>query len=96
MNPGKFTDENFIDFDKTLIEESVTPINQVVERQDIEEAIPSTSFALPTTTSMVINADAESSNVVVHENPISRSENQANVDSFSSLLNNISPSPSIQ
>lgn len=94
MNPGKFTDENFIDFDETLIEESAIPINQVVERQDIEEAIPSTSFASPT--SMVMNVDAESSNVVVHENPISRSENQENVESFSSLLNNLSPLPSIQ
>ncbi|KMQ84573.1 endonuclease-reverse transcriptase [Lasius niger] len=96
MNPGKFTDEDFIDFDETLIEESATPINQVVERQNIEEAIPSTSFASLTTTSMVMNADAESSNVVVHENPINRSENQANVESFSSLLNNLSPLPSIQ
>lgn len=96
MNPGKFTDEDFIDFDDTLVEESAIPINQVVERQDIEEAIPSTSFASPTTTSMVMNADAESSNVVVHENPISRSEYQENVESFCSLLSNLSPLPSIQ
>jgi len=96
INPGKFTDEDFIDFDKTLVEKSAIPINQVVERQDIEEAIPSTSSASPTTTSMVMNADTESSNVVVHENPISRSEYQENMESFSSLLSNLSPLPSIQ
>lgn len=79
---------------KDFVKDSTTPINQMVERQDIEEPIPSTSFALPTST--VMNADAKSSNVVVYENPISRSENQANVESFSSLLNNLLPFPSIQ